>query len=118
MLTLVDELKEKTQIIIMVDTYKDFIYGTYLVDTVEFKGIKNTYASIKLIDATKKIRYFRDIITFEGFRMEFTHTPTKFIVFADLTDALMYFCKELKKHPEYNIKVAKKFRNKFPTFFY
>jgi hypothetical protein len=118
MLELVEEFEVGSTVCIVVDTFKDFIYAEYDVVKNEFKGIKNHHVELHLKHAYKKERYFRDIITFDGFRIEFRHTNTKFEIYGDLTDALKAFCKKLKKNPEKNIKLEKKFKHKYPNYFY
>ncbi len=118
MLELVEELKEGETIFLVLDTYKDFIYGEYYVKSNEFRGIKINHAELILKEVHKKERYFRDIISVDGFSIKFKHTTSKFLIYNDIKDALKDFCKKLKKNPEMNVKLEKKFRQKYPNYFY
>lgn len=118
MIELVEEFRENEVVYIVLDTFKDFIYGEYVVFKNEFKGIKNNHAELHLVHAIKKERYFRDIIVMDGFRIGFKNTTSKFLIYDDLNDAIKEFCKKLKKNPEKNLKLEKKFRQKYPKYFY
>lgn len=117
MIELVEELMVGETVYLVVDTMKDFIYAEYLVTSREYKGIKNERATLKLKSVLKKERYFRDVIAVDGFHIEFKHTPTKFKIYDDLNDGIKDFCKQLKKNPERNVKLEKKFRLRYPKYF-
>ena len=86
MIELVEEFRENEVVYIVLDTFKDFIYGEYVVFKNEFKGIKNNHAELHLVHAIKKERYFRDIIVMDGFRIGFKNTTSKFLIYDDLND--------------------------------
>ena len=118
MIELVEELSLNQTVYLFVETTKDFIFGEYVVMKKEYKGIKNERAELRLKSALKKERYFRDVLVVEGFRIAFNHTQTKFLIYDDLNDGIKEFCKKLKKNPELNVKLEKKYRQKYPNYFY
>lgn len=117
MIDIVEELQVGTTVYLTVDTLKDFIYAEYIVIQNDYQGIKNNRAVLKRRSALKKQRYFREMITLEGFHLKFTHSPTPFKLYDDYNEMVKDFCKKLKSTPNTNIKLEKKMRSQHPRYF-
>jgi len=116
MLDLVEELKEGKIVYILLDSFKDLLYGKYKVINSEYQSVKNQSATLSLVDVKKKRRYFRKTYMFSGFRIEFDTEHTYFI-YDNFDDLIRDFCKKMKKNPNKNIKLAKKLQNRYPNYF-
>lgn len=117
MIDLVEELQTGETVFIMVKTFKDFLFGEYIVTETKYKSIKNRYAKLSLKSAEKKKRYFKDIIELEGFHIEFKKNQNEMLLFNSFDDMIENFCKMLNKEPDINSKLTKKFKSKYPKYF-
>lgn len=114
MIDLIEELKEKNKIYLLLDTTKDFIFAEYKVDFVEFKGINKYESQITLIKANKKIRHFKKKYNLTGYRFRIENGKKTYLIYDDCDDMVKYFCKKMKNNIDENPKLFKKLKNKYP----
>lgn len=117
MLDLVEEFKEGESVYILMDTFKDFLYAEYTVIENNYVKIKSQSATLNLVKAPKKHRYFKSVLKFDGFYIKFNNTLNKYVVYDDYNDLINFFCKKLKQNPKKNIKLTKKMQNRYPQYF-
>jgi hypothetical protein len=118
MIKLIEELKTGETIFILLDTVENFLYGEYIVGETTNNTMKHQSATLNLINKPKKERYFKKKIVLKGFHINFDYTQKEYKVFDCLDDLIKYFCKNLNKNKNKNPKLFKKFKNKYPSYFY
>ena len=114
MIELIEELKEKNKIYLLLDTTKDFIFAEYKVDFVDFKGINKYESQITFIKANKKNRYFKKNYMLVGYRFKIENREKTYLVYDDYNDMIKCLCKKMRNHVDENPKLFKKLKNKYP----
>jgi hypothetical protein len=118
MLSLVEELEENNIVFLLLESTNGFYYAEYTVAISEYKGLRNHFAKLILKNSHIKRRYFNDVITVSGFRLEDNKTLKRsYKFFDDKEDMIKAFYRYLEKHVEENQKLLKKIKNRFPEYF-
>lgn len=118
MLSLVEELKENTIVYLLLESTNGFYYAEYEITRNEYIGIRKHFVELMLKNAHIKKRYFNDVVTVSGFRLEDNETLKRpYIFFNDKEDMVKHFCRYLEHHTEENQKLLKKIKNRFPEYF-
>ena len=117
MLALIEELVENEIVYILFDNCDRFLYGEYRVEKIEYKKLNQQSATLVLMNAPKKKRYFRKKILFKGFRINFAYTSKSYKVFDDFDDLTRYFCSKLIKEENGSLKLIRKFKKQHPNYF-
>jgi len=117
MIDLIEELKIDNGVFVLMKSFKNFIFGEYVVTEVKYHGTKKREAIITLKDAKKKQRYFKPSFKLLGFLAELKNGDVEYILFSEYDDMIAYYCSLLAKNPSKNIKLLSKFKKRYPKYF-